>query len=1226
MLSDVAVLDVVGGSPPTATTNRPNAINAPLSSMLDEPRVRESLDSLYNTHKHTHTQIFHLLKLRKPEEDPEKTHQRQCQWLSLTFISRISEFSLVSLSYTTVFVVSIVFILFFNISPVSSPLIVSSFSPLSFFPLSHSAGVERHLAAEPSKRNKQTNKPKKEREPERNTNTDSVQTIHSKQIVFIGLCIYIYIIRIRIFQLTFLHPSYRQFTRQHYTTTSERSAGLSHLRHMERLAELALNENRGCCDAPDVNFSNPATMDEIHIRETGTTPQAKYNRAVQLEEQELAKDNRMRIQRLLCHESSSFREARHMNHFPTPEELERFYKVEDQLYFKEKVRIESYKEITRHNRILLRHLYEAKPYTKSAAEMDRWYREVHQKRLQQLSRFRPTECFSGENVLRHRGLQLPLGRRDARGVPVAESEDTRKAGKPPLRYKRALPQPSYEAFARATAAAGKPTYPTPEDEAAVMRGPRPLWRDVNPADVSLINYMNDSALLRPTRTVRKDEENETTKFWRESMGAGSAKKEQEQEAPAGPEEGHPPGARPTTAPHPPPAAQKASPASAHSATGGGCRVPRRHRHPGPFPSYDAFALAAAAHGKPTFPTRVEEEAALLAPPPQNWRDVTVIDQQIFGFMRDAATKRPNTGPKKAGAAPLLTERSYQSDWSWQERPQSPERYPAKAYVPQPFHEYAFPSYEAFAKAAEVHNKPAFPSPADEEAARREKPRAWRHVTGADTRLLHFMNDAAVRRPPRPADPEEEAANHRLKLLHRSPNAPPPPPGGGRLSAGRPPRPPHSANRNTDPTISPRPQPSYGEAGDAPVNARDLPLFRMTLGGDAVHPASSTPSSASPSGVVPQVSFPGPVQESTTSFPLPGQQPPAPAHQGSEGTPPRQPQHSTPCRPPMASSHTVPPQPAAEGRLVPPLPLLDAGAPPPTRQTTPVPLPASKQPHPQEQPHKEPAARSRSQASSPDPSAQHSRHHSPAAAAEDDNLSSSSNSGINIPVASAPTSTAGRGYSRSSAPGGEGAGPHGVTPHPIEWTPSPPHGAATLNGALSPLHRRRSAGEEEWMAAHMAPRRSQVDTAALGEIAGKAAAARAPRTADELLIDALLEEWRAAKVAAKETPFLPLNNNNNNKTTERKRERERESVVRVGRAHEWWAEERISVASPRYTPDNAAGISYLWYLGLCFPSLSLSRSVFPPGSKVPPPFNNSNKKLLSSRLLPPSLFALLSFAM
>lgn len=307
-----------------------------------------------------------------------------------------------------------------------------------------------------------------------------------------------------------------------------RDAGVAHLIHLTKLGEIAFRDHHGCEDAPEVNFAHPDTMSEIHFKECGTTPRQRYIAGVQQQEAALVYENDLILKRLLWNESDSFRRGRHLNLFPSAEELARYHKLDDQLYFKAKARKEVYKDITNENKRLLDHLVNTNPSTKSAAALNEWYQNVHVKRLQQLSRFRPAEAFSGERVLRSEGVTMPLGKKGRRsGAPLAACEDTRKAGRTPLRFRHAHPSPSYQAFAYAAEVNGKPTYPTAEEEAEAERrcqcrpagaatAQKPVWEEINARDIPLLHFMSDAILKGSTRMVTKEEENPCTRFWRES--------------------------------------------------------------------------------------------------------------------------------------------------------------------------------------------------------------------------------------------------------------------------------------------------------------------------------------------------------------------------------------------------------------------------------------------------------------------------------------------------------------------------------------------------------------------------------------------------------------------------------------------------------------------------------------------------------------------------------------
>lgn len=322
-------------------------------------------------------------------------------------------------------------------------------------------------------------------------------------------------------------PEYRRQTTMGYTAATERIGGRLHLIHLHELAKISLSPNAGITDAPSVNFANPATMSEIHRSLTTSTPQERYRRSVQQEEAELVKRNAQNLDHLLRNEDPKFRQARHMNHFPTQEELNQYYKGEDQLFFKDKVRQRTYKSITKSNRILLSHLHGVKSHLPSASALHRWHSTVHQKRLRQLSKFKRSEAFAGERVLREviPDKDLPLGKRfpGKGGLPVAACEDTAQADRPINRWRRAKQQPSYAAFAHASAAAGKPVYPTKEDEAAVTAAAhrRREWQRSTPSDVLLLNFISDSAILRPTRCVSRGEENPVTRHWRHEFASSA---------------------------------------------------------------------------------------------------------------------------------------------------------------------------------------------------------------------------------------------------------------------------------------------------------------------------------------------------------------------------------------------------------------------------------------------------------------------------------------------------------------------------------------------------------------------------------------------------------------------------------------------------------------------------------------------------------------------------------
>ncbi|AYU79007.1 hypothetical protein, conserved [Leishmania donovani] len=189
----------------------------------------------------------------------------------------------------------------------------------------------------------------------------------------------------------------RQNLRQHYYATSEQEAGLAHLWHMQRLAEIRLSPSHTIQDVPEVDFQQPGDPTTDHYRQLYAD---RYAQQVRHDEAHIYAQNVKILHQILLASDDMARKGRNMNLFPTSAQVCLFDNIEKQTAHRLRHRQMRQRQIAQENERLLLHLISVSPSLRTAKELGTWYTTVHKKRVQQLSRFKPAEQFAGERVLK----------------------------------------------------------------------------------------------------------------------------------------------------------------------------------------------------------------------------------------------------------------------------------------------------------------------------------------------------------------------------------------------------------------------------------------------------------------------------------------------------------------------------------------------------------------------------------------------------------------------------------------------------------------------------------------------------------------------------------------------------------------------------------------------------------------------------------------------------------
>ncbi|EKF26882.1 hypothetical protein MOQ_009413 [Trypanosoma cruzi marinkellei] len=335
-------------------------------------------------------------------------------------------------------------------------------------------------------------------------------------------------------------PQYRLFQQRYYLDHSERDAGVSHLWHAHRLAEARLRPGKGIADAPEVDFRHPELMDREQAKACALM--TRLQRRVLDEEKRIVKPNRNLLDRILDVNEDKYRERRGMNNRPSEEELRLWFRSDEQVRARQRVRGVQEADKQRQNLIIMKQLIDVKPSVNTAKQLGQWYNREHRKQLKQLSQFKRAEPFAGANVLR-KECGVKLAEREADRVEFRTA-----ARKPSLWREHKVPTlidalysgpllPSLQE-ASMNYVHGNLALNNTESFASTWTPPRrrkekkPRWKSISALDVTLLNYASDIMLARGGNVpiVRREEENDVTRLWREGLDRSHRAKEQYRKA------------------------------------------------------------------------------------------------------------------------------------------------------------------------------------------------------------------------------------------------------------------------------------------------------------------------------------------------------------------------------------------------------------------------------------------------------------------------------------------------------------------------------------------------------------------------------------------------------------------------------------------------------------------------------------------------------------------------
>ncbi|KAG5504427.1 hypothetical protein JKF63_04879 [Porcisia hertigi] len=187
----------------------------------------------------------------------------------------------------------------------------------------------------------------------------------------------------------------RQHRRQYYYANSDQETGLAHLWHMQRLAAIRLSPSHTIQDAPDVDFHQRHNPVLDHHRQLFKD---RHSQQLRHDEAQIRTQNAKILQHLLLASNEKARRLRNMNLVPTTAQVSRFDNINAQTSHRVYNRQVQQQILVQENQKFLGHLVSVRPSVRTAKELDKWY-TVHKKRVQQISRFKPTEPFAGARVL-----------------------------------------------------------------------------------------------------------------------------------------------------------------------------------------------------------------------------------------------------------------------------------------------------------------------------------------------------------------------------------------------------------------------------------------------------------------------------------------------------------------------------------------------------------------------------------------------------------------------------------------------------------------------------------------------------------------------------------------------------------------------------------------------------------------------------------------------------------
>jgi hypothetical protein len=281
----------------------------------------------------------------------------------------------------------------------------------------------------------------------------------------------------------------RQRLRQSYYATSEKEAGLTHLWHLQRLAEIRFNPSHTIQDVPEVDFQSTGGPFDVY-RDLFAQRTAQQ---VQYEEARIYEQNKALYRSIVLAADDAARRARHMNLVPTDDQVKRFDNIQQQTLHRTQDRERRQRIVAEENKKLLGHLISVPPHVRPTKELDAWYHNVHKKRLAQLSRFKPAEQYAGARLLEGTAAYAALSRGSsgARGGGY-------KAAAPPL--VRGQPYPSPPAVESVN---GGPLSDCEDASMTSTRRPRrPEWKPIAATDIPLLHHDADQQLRSGRRRSR----------------------------------------------------------------------------------------------------------------------------------------------------------------------------------------------------------------------------------------------------------------------------------------------------------------------------------------------------------------------------------------------------------------------------------------------------------------------------------------------------------------------------------------------------------------------------------------------------------------------------------------------------------------------------------------------------------------------------------------------------
>ncbi|KPA83913.1 hypothetical protein ABB37_02087 [Leptomonas pyrrhocoris] len=287
----------------------------------------------------------------------------------------------------------------------------------------------------------------------------------------------------------FTSPQGRQRIRDSYYAASEKEAGVAHLWHLQQLADIRFNPSHTIQDLPEVDFQSPDSPADAY-RELFAH---RYAQQVRHDDAKVHEQNRTVYRHLVLASDDDARRVRHMNLVPTANQVKSFDNIEQQTVHRTKHRERRQRVLAEENKRLLEHLIRVPPHVRTAKELDAWHHTVHQKRLVQLSKFRPAEEYAGARLLEGRSRDGAGKKRRNYGVA------------PPLVCGRPYPPPPLAEYARtapsslqpagfATSFNGVLLHDAGDAAGSGRRLRRPDWQPLSATDIPLLHYGADQQL------------------------------------------------------------------------------------------------------------------------------------------------------------------------------------------------------------------------------------------------------------------------------------------------------------------------------------------------------------------------------------------------------------------------------------------------------------------------------------------------------------------------------------------------------------------------------------------------------------------------------------------------------------------------------------------------------------------------------------------------------------